>query len=59
MKSNLLNKDRKSLVKIHKAMGPRKRLMAFYHHSRLMGELAYAGRNTRFSLKASRSSSVH
>lgn len=47
MKSNILKKDQDDLIRMTKLMSPQKRLMAFYHHSRLIARLALAGKKAR------------
>jgi hypothetical protein len=47
MKSKLMQQDHDALIKMHKSMTPEERLMAFYHHSRLMMHVHEAGKELR------------
>ena len=40
MKSNILQQDHQELVKINQKLSPQERLVAFYHHSRLLCQLS-------------------
>ena len=45
--SKIIEDDHAALVKAHKAMTPQERLMAFYHHSRLITTLATTGKKAQ------------
>ncbi len=47
MKSKLLQKDHDEMIAISKRMTPGERLMAHYHHSRLIAEIYQAGATHR------------
>ncbi|MCK5215847.1 MAG: hypothetical protein KAR05_10910 [Candidatus Omnitrophica bacterium] len=47
MISHVIKKDHKDLLRIAKSMKPEERLVAFYHHSRLIYNLYAAGRDYR------------
>ena len=49
-KSDILQKDRDSLVLLSKRMTPEERLVAFFHHSRLVHQLYQAGVRYRLAV---------
>jgi hypothetical protein len=42
-KSKILQKDRDDMIALCKRMKPEERLLAFYHHSRLISQIYEAG----------------
>lgn len=45
--SPILSKDRESSIRLYKKMKPEERLIAFFHHSRLMNQIYQAGMRYR------------
>ena len=52
MKSEILEKDHEDLIALYKRMSPEERLVAFFNHSRLIGEVYQAGLTYRKSLQS-------
>lgn len=44
MQSRILQQDHQDLIKLNQSLSPEERLIAFYHHSFLMAQLALAGK---------------
>jgi|GEM_PF-2056530 len=54
MTSDILKKDHEALIRLHKAMTPEQRLVAFLNHSRLIHQLYRAGNALRKRLASSK-----
>ncbi|MBI3319095.1 MAG: hypothetical protein HYZ89_00690 [Candidatus Omnitrophica bacterium] len=50
-KSKILQQDRDNLVLLSKRMTPEERLVAFFHHSRLIRQLYQAGLSYRSAVR--------